>query len=102
AAAPPPSYTLSLHDALPIYPADGRPGIIDPVFIRVCAGSWLMASVCIDRTTQISSAHLAPSSGQRVLNSSPASPHFLKGCCGPRSEEHTSELQSLRHLVCRL
>src|ERR1035438_10819916 len=22
--------------------------------------------------------------------------------CGPRSEEHTSELQSLRHLVCRL
>src|SRR5438045_5841391 len=26
------------------------------------------------------------------------SPH----CCSPRSEEHTSELQSLRHLVCRL
>src|SRR5258705_620500 len=24
------------------------------------------------------------------------------GECGPRSEEHTSELQSLRHLVCRL
>src|ERR1039458_10818244 len=23
-------------------------------------------------------------------------------CCWPRSEEHTSELQSLRHLVCRL
>src|SRR5262245_18289900 len=23
-------------------------------------------------------------------------------CQGPRSEEHTSELQSLRHLVCRL
>src|ERR1035441_7828641 len=23
-------------------------------------------------------------------------------CHGPRSEEHTSELQSLRHLVCRL
>src|SRR5436853_2320591 len=22
--------------------------------------------------------------------------------CAPRSEEHTSELQSLRHLVCRL
>src|SRR5437899_7741949 len=22
--------------------------------------------------------------------------------CSPRSEEHTSELQSLRHLVCRL
>src|SRR5262245_63489306 len=24
------------------------------------------------------------------------------GTIGPRSEEHTSELQSLRHLVCRL
>src|SRR5207244_10630128 len=23
-------------------------------------------------------------------------------CCGPRSEEHTSELQSPDHLVCRL
>src|SRR5262245_62305327 len=27
---------------------------------------------------------------------------LLLGCCGERSEEHTSELQSLRHLVCRL
>src|SRR5258705_9099887 len=25
-----------------------------------------------------------------------------QGDAGPRSEEHTSELQSLRHLVCRL
>src|ERR1035438_10641898 len=26
----------------------------------------------------------------------------LSAVCGVRSEEHTSELQSLRHLVCRL
>src|SRR5262245_65384692 len=26
----------------------------------------------------------------------------VTSCCSPRSEEHTSELQSLRHLVCRL
>src|SRR5437899_9290721 len=56
-------YTLSLHDALPIYdvtkPFDFE---ADAIF------------------------HLA----------SPASP------VGYRSEEHTSELQSLRHLVCRL
>src|SRR5436853_4365218 len=25
-----------------------------------------------------------------------------RSCLAPRSEEHTSELQSLRHLVCRL
>src|SRR5437899_3048588 len=27
---------------------------------------------------------------------------LVAGRCAPRSEEHTSELQSLRHLVCRL
>src|ERR1035441_10942264 len=27
--------------------------------------------------------------------------HFPSPACGHRSEEHTSELQSLRHLVCR-
>src|SRR5258706_11352527 len=26
----------------------------------------------------------------------------VRGCRGPRSEEHTSELQSLTNLVCRL
>src|ERR1035441_9987154 len=29
-------------------------------------------------------------------------PSLLKPLAKPRSEEHTSELQSLRHLVCRL
>src|ERR1035438_10657471 len=31
-----------------------------------------------------------------------ATPSTPGGCGGCRSEEHTSELQSLRHLVCRL
>src|SRR5436853_5068599 len=52
-------YTLSLHDALPIWV---RP---------LVPGTW----------------------GNRTSHSSG------RGC---RSEEHTSELQSLRHLVCRL
>src|SRR6202040_4440253 len=34
--------------------------------------------------------------------SAPASPRPRPGCGGPRSEEHTSELQSRRDLVCRL
>src|SRR5262245_64870102 len=29
-------------------------------------------------------------------------PYDRRADCGRRSEEHTSELQSLRHLVCRL
>src|SRR5436853_3791680 len=39
---------------------------------------------------------LAPSG----INASAAEVSFL--CADARSEEHTSELQSLRHLVCRL
>src|SRR5471030_3493123 len=43
----------------------------------------------------------------RSLLANPASCRFtesvhLPDCLGARSEEHTSELQSLRHLVCRL
>src|SRR5205814_10309996 len=53
-------YTLSLHDALPIYEFGSRPS----QSLRNCAKSC-------DAAEQ-------------------------------RSEEHTSELQSLRHLVCRL
>src|SRR5262245_63085873 len=63
------SYTLSLHDALPIYSA-------------ACAKAWMRR----DRLTRCSCQE-GPT-WQRV------SPR--------RSEEHTSELQSLRHLVCRL
>src|SRR6195952_6109950 len=51
-------YTLSLHDALPIYYYSVQPGL---------------AVYCL-----------------------------LHSHLGLRSEEHTSELQSLRHLVCRL
>src|SRR5215212_7195256 len=32
----------------------------------------------------------------------PSRPFYMWFCPGARSEEHTSELQSLRHLVCRL
>src|ERR1035441_4014528 len=38
----------------------------------------------------------------RVLHIESARGGIGKGECHVRSEEHTSELQSLRHLVCRL
>src|SRR5262245_66126990 len=60
--APTEIYTLSLHDALPIWP---RPSA--PISMR----------------------------SLRIRQPTPR-------CESWRSEEHTSELQSLRHLVCRL
>src|SRR5947199_7083940 len=61
-------YTLSLHDALPIYL----------------------------NNTQIANIKFHEAYGYFTMKRfSEAKPLF-------RSEEHTSELQSLRHLVCRL
>src|SRR6266511_4646635 len=40
--------------------------------------------------------------GWRPGSSSPASIRPLSSSCRPRSEEHTSELQSRENLVCRL
>src|SRR5437899_4481100 len=80
--ATPEIYTLSLHDALPI---------------------WLCIRHFTDCSRNLSGSHL-------ILDFS-IWPNLTVIRCGPwwkgsphakRSEEHTSELQSLRHLVCRL
>src|SRR2546425_3963006 len=66
-------YTLSLHDALPI---------LIPGLVRSVANA-----------------------GRSVNNASPFRSRptvMLKGAPELRSEEHTSELQSLAYLVCRL
>ena len=64
-------YTLSLHDALPIYRG------MRQVFKAVTIGIWLHAYGC--NLPLVSSMYISV-----------------------RSEEHTSELQSLTNLVCRL
>src|SRR5262245_62223378 len=79
--------TLSLHDALPIYvamflrtnPLFEEPAIGFLDVLDLCGGT------CVGRM---------PEAYQRGSNSD--------RLCDVRSEEHTSELQSLRHLVCRL
>src|SRR5205814_9035740 len=88
---PPYIYTLSLHDALPIYLING----LDDFGGRV--GRDLDF---VDRVRQpLHAIHAAACAGlpkvREVLS-------FLGVCRIVRSEEHTSELQSLRHLVCRL
>src|SRR5258708_29362471 len=67
-------YTLSLHDALPIFPLEVREDDVG-------------------RTIG------ADGEGERDQEDQRAEP---LGSLGSRSEEHTSELQSPDHLVCRL
>src|SRR5436853_5391544 len=67
-------YTLSLHDALPI---------------------------CADSDHRHIKAHVLIWFGHLDHGECAAQQWFFRGRIG-RSEEHTSELQSLRHLVCRL
>src|SRR2546422_2628829 len=75
-------YTLSLHDALPISADPQARGPRVPV--RVGRG-------------RVRRAH----GGQRVPERHARDERVL-GPLGQRSEEHTSELQSRLHLVCRL
>src|SRR5687767_15737159 len=70
-------YTLSLHDALPI-------------------STWTLMAL-MRRPRLISGA--GRSAGRRRSSSSTATRTRSATC---RSEEHTSELQSLDYLVCRL
>src|SRR2546429_9858909 len=70
-------YTLSLHDALPIY------------------RRWRPVETCRERRPQTNGTRRGHrGTGVRV----PGRPHGATN----RSEEHTSELQSRLHIVCRL
>src|SRR5262245_62363099 len=74
-------YTLSLHDALPISPER----VDESIHIRHRGlHDDLRPRAASRRATSASKARRAERSREY------------------RSEEHTSELQSLRHLVCRL
>src|SRR3712207_8361798 len=72
-------YTLSLHDALPIYRARAAPP----------AAWWAVARR--DRSPR-PRGRMRPPNRRASRGRVPA----------PRSEEHTSELQSRQYLVCRL
>src|SRR5258706_3868844 len=71
----PPRSTLSLHDALPISISESASGAANAPWTRTLARAPSVFGSCQPRARQIVCA---------------------------RSEEHTSELQSLTNLVCRL
>src|SRR3712207_8350326 len=84
-AAPPEICTLSLHDALPP-PRHGEPGV-DPRMAQGLEGAQQHREAL---------AALRPPHEQELERPVGRS----RG--RPRSEEHTSELQSRQYLVCRL
>src|SRR3712207_7898913 len=79
-------YTLSLHDALPIY----------LLLRRVRKG--LQGGELLHKTLEIGDdgRHLG------LLEHDLGDPDRVRVIVRPRSEEHTSELQSRQYLVCRL
>src|SRR5437899_8145939 len=84
--AAPRLYTLSLHDALPISVA------LKPVDRLESLDEGVLGQV----------RGVLPVGGEIVHDPENALAVFEDQPVKSRSEEHTSELQSLRHLVCRL
>src|SRR5205814_9126679 len=94
-------YTLSLHDALPISDlASQRP-----------FGMFLGIGACVIKRARGKRKNFIVAIILHRLRRRQAEADRSRRQCGyiptleanrKRSEEHTSELQSLRHLVCRL
>src|SRR5438093_6168511 len=84
--------TLSLHDALPILEK-----IFDPFFTTRSMGTGLGLPISVQIMREVGGLITAknnPGGGATLRVSFPVPTE--------RSEEHTSELQSLTNLVCRL
>src|SRR5207253_9605244 len=83
-------YTLSLHDALPILFSTTALWQGDQLIVHEPSQNVTGWKAELARQLKIDPANV------RILSP------FIGGAFGSRSEEHTSELQSRGHLVCRL
>src|SRR5205814_4801508 len=91
--------TLSLHDALPISDVLKTKRLVALDLAALVAGAKFRGEF-EDRLKAVLK-EITQSEGQIILFIDEL--HTLVGAgAAERSEEHTSELQSLRHLVCRL
>src|SRR5205823_12884358 len=99
--APPALYTLSLHDALPILPGRG------PALGWPRSGAHRtarLAAVRLRGAARIGRGGGRAGGGLGAVGRPGAELPLPRagGADAVRSEEHTSELQSLAYLVCRL
>src|SRR3712207_7655186 len=79
-------YTLSLHDALPIFETDNGGTVDLPLTVYVDSNRHASVHVAVRNDA----GQLVTGARVRLVSTV------------PRSEEHTSELQSRQYLVCRL
>src|SRR5205823_13048101 len=101
-APPPPEISpLSLHDALPIS-VDSSPGVA--TVTRTASRPHCSRSCRAIQPAWASASGLprVPTRSGRWYEELMSWPHSCRGRRAVRSEEHTSELQSLAYLVCRL
>src|SRR3712207_7517836 len=84
-------YTLSLHDALPIYP-----------HVVPDADVALVDALLADRTLDFDHAVVEVDEHHAVGHDALAADRDVLEARDRRSEEHTSELQLRQYLVCRL
>src|SRR5262245_48520122 len=98
-AAPPPT-TLSLHDALPIW-FDAAAGGHYSGVLHITSNDSDEGSFDVVLNATATAPEIRVFAGSTELASGGGF-NFGSTALGARSEEHTSELQSLRHLVCRL
>src|SRR5690606_42029407 len=87
---PPAIYTLSLHDALPIF-------VPSTIASRIDSREMVALPSLLSSSTMSRVAAARP-----MLAMLPKSAAFGLPPMDQRSEEHTSELQSRENLVCRL
>src|SRR5438045_6890571 len=87
--------TLSLHDALPIFSMDDTRERKTNFCFRARV-MWTVSGSHSPRLGRRRKARTLDADRARRMERPSAAGE------GARSEEHTSELQSLRHLVCRL
>src|SRR5207244_5294847 len=97
-SSPPEIYTLSLHDALPI--STDYESVALPVHLRQCRAFYFVAPYILFSYTLVVQTITISNGRQRKNGVSPTL--WVFKLFNSRSEEHTSELQSPDHLVCRL
>src|SRR5690606_40623488 len=100
--APPALYTLSLHDALPIFPPAQAPGTEAVAQTADRDDAQEPAASSSSRQQPGGRDQRAFPTGTARHHGDPAERETRAAHDGQRSEEHTSELQSRENLVCRL